>query len=389
MIPARLADPRPLPQPLTQSRRVLLIRPSALGDVCRTVPLLVRLRRLFPDSQIDWLVQDAFADAIRCHPALTGVVPFPRSDWKRWYTPAAARKILAFAGALRRAGYDLVIDAQGLARSGVLAAATGAPNRFGHADAREGGWIAYTRRVPTAAVHTVERMASLVDAVRAELAGEPASGGAAEPAGGSNAGPAARVFAPTPIDAEELRLHVCPEAAEWAAAHPRLGGRRYAVLAPTSRWPGKRWPADRFAALAGELLRSGAVEMVAVVGSGGERAQCGPVLDLAAREGRVVELFGQTSVAGLMALIQRAALVVANDSAALHMAVGLHRPLVALFGPTDAAKVGPYGRGADVLQRVTPADRLDHKDEAAGRVLMERLSVEEVTAAAAARLGVT
>lgn len=82
-----------------------------------------------------------------------------------------------------------------------------------------------------------------------------------------------------------------------------------------------------------------------------------------------------------MALVERASVVLCNDSAVLHMAVGFDRPIVALYGPTLVRRVGPYGRGADVLQHVRQGDRTDHKDLAAGTQLMDRITVREVLAA--------
>ncbi len=79
-----------------------------------------------------------------------------------------------------------------------------------------------------------------------------------------------------------------------------------------------------------------------------------------------------------MAWISRAALVIANDSAALHMAVGFDRPIVALFGPTDVAKVGPYQREGSVLQRLVPGDTMDHKDHDLGQRIMARITTADV-----------
>lgn len=339
--------------------RVLMIRPSALGDVCRSTPVLVSLKRAFPGASIDWLVQDSFAEAIAHHPDLGQSIPFPRRQMGRWYAPDGFRALSDLLGRLRTPRYDLVLDCQGLARSGVLCRLTGAPVRVGHSDARELGWLGYTHAVPPVlhgkpAIHAVDRMLSLVEALG---------------------------IAP----AADLRLYPPPADLAVIDAEVRLGGRRFGVLAPTSRWSGKRWPPERFAALAEALLRHG-LEGVCVVGSAGEREQCGPLLSLAAREPRVMDLIGSTSVGRLMGVIARSSLVVANDSAALHMAVGLGRPMVALYGPTDVARVGPYGRSGDVIQHVQAGERLDHKDEALGRGLMERISVEEVLAACMARL---
>jgi heptosyltransferase-1/heptosyltransferase-2 len=348
-------------------KRMLLIRPSALGDVCRSVPVAAELKRLFPEARLDWLVQDSFADAVRAHPAVDGVVLFARNRLKDGL--GAKRTVVRdLRRTLREARYDLVVDAQGLLRSGLMAWATGAAVRIGHGDARECGWLGYTHAVPRRWVHTVDHMLSLLEPL-----------GRVMPAGGSTGRlPAAWQLA-------------CPaEALTWAAEQPWAGGGgrdggRNVVLAPTSRWAAKAWPIERFDALAARLLGRGLCERVLVVGGPGEQAQCRPLLERAAADPRVVDLVGRTSIGQLMAVIRGAALVVANDSAAVHMAAGFDRPLVALYGPTDLAKVGPFLRGADAVQVRRESDTLDHKS-AAGVVMMQRIGLEVVEQMAAARL---
>lgn len=340
---------------------ILLIRPSALGDVCRTVPVLASLRAAHPGARIDWLVQDTFADAIAAHPALTSVIPFERAALGRDLASGEPGSTIDLVRRLRAARYDRVIDAQGLFRSGLLSLATGARRRVGYANAQELGWLGYTERhhVPRAS-HAVDRMLTLLD-----RAGIP---------------PAA-----------DMRLFTLPTWKQWAeitlgVGHGRHPGRGLAVLAPTSRWPGKRWPAARFAELARSLLAMG-FDRVAIVGAKSERSQCAPLLDLASREERVLDLIGKTSVGELMAVIELASVVVANDSAAIHMAVGFDRPMVALYGPTSIALVGPYRRDRDVIQHIQPGETLDHKDEHAGVAMMERISVDEVVARVSAAIG--
>ncbi len=337
------------------AERILIIRPSALGDVCRSVPVLVSLRRAFPGARIDWLVQDSFAPAVEHHPDLTGIVPFARRALGASASRGRLGASLEFLRSLRRARYDLVLDVQGLARSGLFAWATRAPRRVGFADARELGWLGVNERhAPGRARHTVDRMLELVRSAGIE-----------------------------PV--RDMRLYAPPGERDALAADGGLAGRRFAVIAPTSRWPGKRWAESRFADLIGFILdaRVG-LDAVILVGAAGERGQCETLVDLAARDPRVIDRIGATSVGGLMALIERSALVIANDSAALHMAVGFDRPLVALYGPTRVDLVGPYGRERDVIQHVTPRDRLDHKDDDAGRVLMDRITVDEVLGRAVA-----
>lgn len=333
-------------------QRILIIRPSALGDVCRSVPVLASLRAAYPNASIDWLVQDTFREAIASHPALNTAIPFPRREFGAWWRPGVIGAFRMWLRSLAAARYDLVLDCQGLARSGLFAWAARAPRRVGYADARELGWLGLTTRVRVpSSFHAVDRMLALVEGAGVEAVRD------------------MRLFAP-PADRE-------------AVAHEALGTMRYAVIAPTSRWAGKQWPADRFAAVARELLSGRSVEAVVVVGSKTEREQIGPVLELAAADRRVIDLVGSTSIGRLMAVIERAALVVANDSAALHMAVGFDRPLVALYGPTRVDLVGPYGRADCVVQHVKPGERMDHKNAIAGRAMMERIQVEEVTALAA------
>lgn len=353
-------------------RRILLIRPSALGDVCRTVPVLVSLRRRWPEARIDWLVQEGFEEAISEHPALHAqgpggggggrVVPFPRKRFSRWANPGTTARILNWMNSLRAVGYDLVIDAQGLARSGLFAWWTRAPLRVGYADAPELAWLGVNIRVdaPTS-MHTVDRMLKLVEA-----AGAPA--------------------------VRELRLYSSQADRTWLRAQPWAANNgRYVVIAPTSRWRGKLWPAERHAQLVRALLddKDAGVATAVLVGARPEREQCGALLSLASAEPRVVDLIGSTSIRRLMAVIESSALVVGSDSAALHMAVGFDRPLIGLYGPTRVDLVGPYGRERDVIQHVSPADRLDHKDERSGRELMERIGADEVIAAARARLSPT
>lgn len=335
--------------------RILIIRPSALGDVCRTVPVLASLRRAYPDAQIDWLVQDSFADAIAHHPALTRTVPFPRKALghsSRRGNPLPS--ITWMNKALRSHPYDLVIDAQGLLRSAIFARWTGAKARVGYANAQEGAPLFYSRRVTAPRdAHAVDRMLTLIKSIGIE-----------------------------PI--RDMRLYADPAELSWADAQPWASD-RFAVLAPTSRWPAKQWPARRFAELAKRLLARG-IPRVVIAGGPNERNQIAPLLDWAAHERRAVDLVGHTSIARAMAIISRASLVVANDSAALHMAVGFDRPLVALFGPTKAGKVGPYRRDDDVIQHPRPGDRFEHKLEALGKPMMERITVEEAADACAARL---
>lgn len=252
----------------------------------------------------------------------------------------------------------MVYDLQGLARSGLITWTTRAPKRIGFADAREAGYLGYTHRHKvSAALHTVDRMLALIQAEGVQ-----------------------------PV--RDMRLYVPADAAAWWESKPTSLGLepgRYAVIAPTSRWTSKRWPADRFSTIARRLLDT-SFDRVVLVGGKDEREQIQPLLELARANERLIDLVGETTIGGLMAVIERSSFVLANDSAALHMAVGFDRPYVALFGPTDVSLVGPYHGEQWVIQPPVDPSTLNHKDASIGSSIMDQISVEQVSERVAQRL---
>ena len=196
--------------------RILFIRPSALGDVCRSVPVVASLHEAYPGASIDWLVQSEFIDAVSEHPAIRNVIPFPRRELKRWYTPSGFSKVKSLTKELKDAFYDLVVDGQGLGRSGMLALSTCAKQRIGPDHAREFGWLGYTNRVQATSPHTVDNMLELVESIGVQAI-------------------------------KDMRLYTPPYAeAWWSEYRTNHGVQDYVVLAPTSRWSSKQWPVERF-----------------------------------------------------------------------------------------------------------------------------------------------
>lgn len=296
-------------------RRVLLIKPSALGDVVHALPVLSLLRERFAGARIDWLVNPSFAGLLRDHPLLDDVVLFERQRLARaWREPEGARGIWRLARSLHSRRYDMVIDLQGLLRSGWLSLQTLAPVRIGFASAREFAPLCYTHRVASRVDgrHAIERYLDVAEAL------------------GCPRGPVRFEFGVTGQDRDAVdRLVDC--------------SRPYAVLLPGTNWLTKRWPAERFAALTGPLRSRFGLRSVL---AGGRDAA-----GLASAFEDVIDLANRTTLRQLVALLERASLVVCNDSGPMHIAAALGVPLVALFGPTSPCRTGPYRR-ADAVVRL-------------------------------------
>ena len=311
-------------------KRILLIRPTALGDVARTVPVLATLRKAHPEAHIDWLVAKAFAPAVRHHPMLDGVIEFDRQALARFgYSIKATAAGRRFAKLLREQRYDAVYDLQGLLRSGLFTRLTRAKRRVGFANARELGWLGYNvRHHVDAKWHTVDRMLGLLEADGMEAV-------------------------------RDMRLYLSEEDKAWLGAFKQehgIGEAGYACIAPTARWGCKCWPIERYGRIARRLIESGkAGDKLVLIASPKEREQVLPIYEVLMGDGpaggdlRERVVFPETTVGQMMALLSEPRVLICNDSAPLHIAVGFDRPVVALFGPTDPALVGPYQREASVL----------------------------------------
>ena len=203
-------------------RRIALIKPSALGDIVHALPVLSALRDRYPAAAITWVVNKSYEPLLAGHPDLTDTLAFDRGAFKRGPGTALGYSV-RFASELRRRRFDLVIDLQGLLRTGLMCLATGAKERVGFANAREGSRFAYTHRVrvPDADhLHAVERYWRVAEWL------------------GAGDGPK-RFHVPIPADAR-------------AWANRELAGlpRPLMAFAVGSRWVTKCWPPAHFAELA-------------------------------------------------------------------------------------------------------------------------------------------
>jgi heptosyltransferase-1 len=289
-----------------QYKKILVVKPSSLGDIVHSLPFLNSIRKCFPDAKIHWIVAGGFDDLLVGHPMLDKLWVINKDQWKR--LSAAGKTIKEIRGLyrdLKGEKYDLVVDLQGLLRSGLLTAATGCKTRVGFKEAREGSRLFYTHTVEGGRdIHAVERylrVASFLGCGDTEVSFP-------------------LPMEPYPVPFEE----------------------DYAVLVPGARWKTKKWPASKFARLAARLpIKS------IIVGGKSDRQIARQIAAESRR--KAISLAGKTTLKELSGIIRKARFVVTNDSGPMHLAAAHGVPVFALFGPTNPVTTGPYGRGHTVI----------------------------------------
>lgn len=298
--------------PQLQPKRICLIKPSALGDVVQTLPLLPVLKRCYPAARISWVINRELRDLVDGHPALDEAIPFARHGrWSDWIDTLRQ---------LRQRRFDLVFDLQGLLRTGVMTLATGAAVRVGLQTAREGSRWTLNCVIPD----TVREMPAHARYWRlAEVLG---------------------------CDDASRDAFVATSESDQAWARNqllRLQGPVFAVH-PGARWETKRWPVAKFTDLMVRTLRDWSGSVL-ILGSKAERSESEQLeRDTIDRIGsgnaaRVVNLSGQTTLKQLSALLSRVDFAISNDSGPMHLAAGLGTPTLGIFTCTSAFRSGPAG----------------------------------------------
>jgi lipopolysaccharide heptosyltransferase II len=314
--------------------RILLLKPSSLGDVVQAIPVLRLLKRHLPQSEIYWWLDSQLAPLLQDDPDLTGVVPFDR---RRWAAPSNWLALWRSVRWMRRQAFDWVIDLQGLARSGAFAWLANGKLLTGLDEAREGARGFYDLIVSRASFHT-----HAVDYYLAVLArlGVPRNWNF-------------EWLPPRPAIAAALRNQWTVDDAPWL------------VLQPGARWLNKRWPVEHFVELVRHLATlpaplsqprgKGGLETrfrIAILG-GFEDRPLGAAIASAAPE-RCLDLTGRLTLPEMIEWIRMSTLMITNDTGPMHVAAALGKPVVAIFGPTEPRRTGPYGQLEHVLQLQLP-----------------------------------
>jgi heptosyltransferase I len=306
--------------------RILVVRLGSMGDVVAALPAVASLKSSIPSSRITWVIEPRWRPLLEGNPHVDAVIPFERKTLDSW------RKAWS---ELRAGRFDLAVDFQGLVKSALLATVARPERIFGFtADyAREApaSWF-YSNKVPIRSYHAVERNLDLAAAAGAS-----------------------KIVRAFPLPAGE------PEG--------ELPAGDFVLASPLAGWGAKQWPLENYGALARVLRREFGLPLVL---NGPHRVNV---------EGVWTHVSG---LAGLIHATRRATAVIGIDSGPTHLAAALEKPGVAIYGPTDPARHGPYGDVFTVLR--SPAAVTSYRRTAEPDASMRAIAPDQVFQALVGKL---
>jgi 3-deoxy-D-manno-octulosonic-acid transferase/heptosyltransferase-1 len=304
---------------------ILIVKLSAIGDVIHTLPSLRELRKLYPDAHITWVIEEASADLIKDHPDLDRILISPRKRWIQEFKGGQIHRptgeIRAWIKALRERSYDLVIDFHGLFKSAIIVFLSDGKRKLGYDSMQELSGLFYNDKIrEDMEKHAVDRYLDFPRYLGANV-GTPEF--------------------PIAIQAQNEK-HI----AELLKTHGMNEADVFVAISPIALWETKLWENERFARLGDRLNEELGMKVIL---SGGERK----TLDDIQSQMRTpcINLGGQTTLRDLACLYRRAWLVISTDSGPMHLAAAVGTPVIALFGPTNPQRTGPYGKKHIVIQK--------------------------------------
>jgi heptosyltransferase-1 len=302
-------------------KRILIVKLSAMGDILHALPVSASLGRTFPHLDITWVVEEAYAPLLTGNPYLHDIVTVRRARGLGAWSPALHIENLRHIRSLADRRFDLAIDLQCLTKSATIVALSGARRRIGYHFRRE---LARLLIPPAPIVPTASHVVDHYLDVARRIGGR--------------------------TDTAEFPFHIPEEDRRSAMELIRAGcvdpNGVYVVVNPASASAEKQWGAERFAALIDALRSDFGLPTVLVtadraVAESVRRAASSPYADLS----------GQTSLKQLAAVLAGSAVHACCDTGSAHLAVALGRPVIALYGPSDPDRTGPYGQRANVITR--------------------------------------
>ena len=293
--------------------KILIIKPSSFGDIIQANPTARALRRNYPEAVTTWLVFDVWAEAIACFSDVNNTI-----IWKK---DGGIKEFIDVISRVRAQKFDIVIDLQGLARTGIISFFSGARTRIGVPGLKEFSWLLEKEVYPENAainatmrnLETIRFLTGCVQPVEFSLS-----------IGDSDKSEAGRIMRAVDIFSSDLLI----------------------ALIPSSRGKGKEWPIGHFRELMTLIFTTLAGAKVLMLGAKGD-------FYLFSDKG-VVSMCGKTSLTQLFAILQKCKVVVGPDTGPIHLAAALGVPVVVLFGGSDVKETAPAVSKVSILKKDYP-----------------------------------
>ena len=299
---------------------IMVVKLSAIGDVIHALPVSYAIKESFPNCRLTWVVEPPAYDLLRNNPYIDKIIVFEKKKFKS--LGGFLKNIPSFSSVIRQEKYDVVLDLQGLGKSATIAYLSNAPIKLGCANMREFScWVSKPVYGRNQNGHIVERYLDVARELGCKVN---------------------QVVFPVKITQEESEL--TKRIAQQAGMNIE---NKYVVLAVGANWPNKRWPTSYYAKLVDWLYDKNIIPVV--IGGGvvddrliaeiNEKSEIPPI-----------DLVGKTTLKQLAYLIKKSVALVGGDTGPMHLAAGLGKSVVALMGPTDANRNGPYGQLANTIE---------------------------------------
>ena len=333
---------------------ILIVKLSAIGDVIHTLPSLAGLRKFYPGAHITWVIEEASSDLIMGHPCLDRVIVSRRKQWiddlKQGRISKPFHEMNAFMRDLKSRPYDLVIDFHGLFKSAVVVLLSSGKRKLGYDSMQELSGLVLSEKIPEdMKKHAVDRYLDFLLHLGADLK-EPEF---LIPIGEENRNRIERFLQINNIDKKD----------------------RFVTVSPVALWKTKLWEDEKFARLCDRITEDLNVRVIFTGSSREDPARIQSLMRTSA-----INIGGETTLRDLAYLYQLSSLLITTDSGPMHLAAAMGTPVVALFGPTDPSRTGPYGRGHTVIRKELPCSPCFLK-ECNSIQCMHDITVEDVFSA--------
>lgn len=302
---------------------ILIVKLSAIGDVIHSLPVTYALKQCFPMARITWIVEKPAYDLLKNNPYLDDIIIFEKSKFKS--LSGLLKNGYALSQQLKQQKFDLVLDLQGLFKSAAIAYLSGGKRRLVYCNAKELSYLVSFRVCGDHVNgHITERYLDVVRSLGCS------------------------------VNHVAFPLEITEDEAIQAINIARNSGlditKKYVVLAPGTNWPNKCWATINFANLADMLCDIGIIPVI--VGGSSDCRLSKEILDCMKQQ--PIDLIGKTTLKQLAFIIRKSRLFIGGDTGPMHLAVAVGKKVIALFGPTDPQRNGPYGDGHTTL--VSPQD---------------------------------